>query len=122
MSYYGDYKQPKQEQDGVWNFLNRLVVVLLAFVLIAGIIGVFLPKFRQQKEMVARQEDLKRQIAEQNALLALHTRQEDWLKDPDYVATLARDRLDLMKPGETIIRLEPGPSSDAQGLKSTQHQ
>jgi hypothetical protein len=29
--------------------------------------------------------------------------------DPSYTELLARDKLDLMKPGETIFRIEPGP-------------
>jgi cell division protein FtsB len=95
--------------------------VLIVFVFITLIICFFLPMFRKQKELAARQEDLKRQIAEQTEMHNLFTRQVDWLKDPDYVATLARDRLDLMKPGETIIRLEPGASYDTQKIKSPLH-
>ena len=115
MSYYGEYNLRKQ--DGIWNFLIRLIYVLLVFVFIAGIICLCLPKLQQQKVVDARKEDLKRQIAAQTELLNLRTRQENWLKDPDYVETLARDRLDLMKPGETIIRLEPPPLSGGPGLK-----
>ena len=109
MSYYEEYKQ--RRQDGVWHFLNRLIYVLFVFIGITAIICLFLPRLRQQKEMAARQEDLKRQVVEQAALLNLHTRQEDWLKDPDYVATLARDKIDVMKPGETILRFDSQPST-----------
>ncbi|MBV9644407.1 MAG: septum formation initiator family protein, partial [Verrucomicrobia bacterium] len=31
--------------------------------------------------------------------------------DPSYTELLARDKLDLMKPGETIFRMEPGPEN-----------
>jgi cell division protein FtsB len=41
-------------------------------------------------------------------LLARATREVNWLKtDPTYLETIARDRLDLMKEGETVFRLEP---------------
>ena len=115
MSYYGEYKQRRQE--GVWNFLIRLISVLLVFVGITVIICFFMPKLQKKKELDSRLEDLNKQIAEQTQLLNMRTRQIDWLKDPEYVETLARDRLDLMKPGETIIRLEPPPASGAPGLR-----
>ena len=41
-------------------------------------------------------------------MLARQTREVNLLKtDPTYLETMARDRLDLMKEGETIFRLEP---------------
>jgi len=47
-------------------------------------------------------------VNEQKVLLARQTREVNLLKtDPVYLETIARDRLDLMKEGETIFRLEP---------------
>jgi cell division protein FtsB len=47
-------------------------------------------------------------VNEQKTLLARQTREVNLLKtDPVYLETIARDRLDLMKEGETIFRLEP---------------
>ncbi|MEY2504477.1 MAG: Septum formation initiator, partial [Verrucomicrobiota bacterium] len=44
-------------------------------------------------------------------LLARQTREVNLLKtDPTYLETIARDRLDLMKEGETIFRLEQPPA------------
>jgi len=34
--------------------------------------------------------------------------------DVTYLETIARDRLDLMKEGETIFRLEPAPGGNAK--------
>jgi cell division protein FtsB len=111
VSYYGEYKQ--RRQDGIWHFLNRLIYVLFVFVGITGIICFFLPMVQKQKELDRRREELNRQIADQTALLDLHTRQVDWLKDPEYLETRARDMLDLMKPNETIFRMDPPPQSGA---------
>ncbi|HEY2125004.1 MAG TPA: septum formation initiator family protein, partial [Chthoniobacterales bacterium] len=50
---------------------------------------------------------LQAQVGEQKGLLSRQTREIDLLKtDPTYLETIARDRLDLMKEGETIFRLE----------------
>ena len=46
-------------------------------------------------------------VAQQKGLLARQTREIYLLKnDATYLETIARDRLDLMKEGETIFRLE----------------
>lgn len=115
---YSEYKQRRQE--GVWHILNRLLFVLCVFAVVALIICCSLPLVKKLKDFSNREDDLKRQVAAQTQLLKLRTRQIEWLKDPDYVETLARDRLDLMKPGETILRLEPPASSAGPGLKPKQ--
>ncbi len=56
-------------------------------------------------------DTLQAQRDEQKMLLARATREVNWLKtDPTYLETIARDRLDLMKEGETVFRLEPAQS------------
>ena len=48
-------------------------------------------------------------------LLARQTREVNLLKtDPGYLETIARDRLDLMKEGETIFRLEQPPRNGSR--------
>jgi cell division protein FtsB len=51
---------------------------------------------------------LQQQVNDQRNLLARQTREINLVKtDTTYLETVARDRLDLMKEGETIFRLEP---------------
>jgi cell division protein FtsB len=46
-------------------------------------------------------------LTEEKNLLARQTREVTLLKaDPTYLETIARDKLDVMKEGETIFRLE----------------
>ena len=63
---------------------------------------------RNEKASLARRIDnLLQQVSEQQNLLARQTREVTLLKtDVSYLETIARDRLDLMKEGETIFRLE----------------
>jgi cell division protein FtsB len=50
-------------------------------------------------------------VNDQKTLLARQTRVINLLKtDPTYLETITRDRLDMMKEGETIFRLEAGPA------------
>lgn len=109
-SYYAEYKNRKQA--GPWNFLSRLVMLLIAFAVLALIVCAFLPELRKQKEQAARLEQLRAEIDKQKATLNQHTREVDLLKnDPGYVEVLARDRLDMMKEGETIFRLDSAATS-----------
>jgi cell division protein FtsB len=58
--------------------------------------------------------DLERKTAElaNEQLLRKQREREKFLleNDPEYIETIARDRLDLMKEGETIFRLD-GPTA-----------
>lgn len=71
----------------------------------------FAPIFKQHSEESTRIEQLQAAISKKQVLLARQTKEAELLKnDPAYLETIARDRLDMMKPGETIIRLEPARS------------
>jgi len=51
---------------------------------------------------------LKEQVAHERTTLNRQSKKLNLLQnDRGYIEMLARDKLDLMKPGETIFRLEP---------------
>jgi cell division protein FtsB len=111
MDEYGDFRS-RQEQT-VWQSLNRLLVALIAFTAIILIACAFIPLLKDVREGSAREDDLRAEIQKRRDLLAEHTREVDLLtNDPTYIATIARDRLDLMKDGETIYRIDPAPKVD----------
>jgi hypothetical protein len=98
--------------SGIWSSLNRFLAVLIVF---AGALplGVsFLPEYDKSHELELRIEDLKSSIEHQRLVLQRHLHEENLLKhDPEYVGIIARDRLDLMKDGETVYRI---PAATAQ--------
>ena len=106
---YGDFRA--RREASIWQQLNRILRVLLALAAILVIISLFVP---QQKRLVAVRgeiEELQQQVTDQKQLLARQTREVNLLKtDPTYLETIARDRLDLMKDGETVFRLERQPT------------
>ncbi|MEA3187514.1 MAG: hypothetical protein QOD99_1344 [Chthoniobacter sp.] len=105
MTDYAEFRVRRQQ--GVWHSLNRLLIALIAFAVITLVLCAFIPEVKNQREQNARLEQLRAEIAKQKVLLTQRTREVDLLKnDPGYVETIARDRLDLMKEGETIYRLE----------------
>jgi len=109
MEPYGDFRI--RRQNTVWHSLNRLLVTLIAFTIITLIACAFVPELKNAREQDDRVDQLRGQIQKEGDLLAQHTREVELLKnDPTYIETIARDRLDMMKDGETIYRIDPVPS------------
>jgi len=116
MDEYGDFKSRRQHT--VWHSLNRLLVALIAFTVITLIACAFVPELKNAREQSDRVEELRGQIEKQREQLADHTREVELLKnDPTYIETIARDRLDMMKDGETVYRIDPPPTPDQSHMR-----
>ena len=103
---YCDFRARREAT--IWQQMNQVLRVLLFIALWLLLISFFLPPYKQLQRDRAAYDQLHRQVTEQKALLARLTRQVALLKnDPTYLETIARDSLEMMKPGETIFRLEP---------------
>jgi cell division protein FtsB len=106
---YGDFRARREAT--VWQRLNSILRVLLVLAVALVIVSLFLPQAKKLSQSRTEIENLQTQVNEQKILLARQTREVNLLKtDPTYLETMARDRLDLMKEGETIFRLEPLPA------------
>ena len=102
---YGDLRARREAT--IWQRMNHVLRVLLFIAVWLLIISFFLPPYKRLQQNRAEMEQLQAQLAEQKASLARQTRQVTLLKtDPTYLETIARDKLDLMKEGETVFRLE----------------
>jgi cell division protein FtsB len=92
--------------------LNR-VLMFLTFVGAICIIALwFYPELKRRDAMVKNLEEKQTMLAMEEARNRQQTREVYLLEnDREYIETIARDRLDMMKEGETIFRLD---SSKAQ--------
>jgi cell division protein FtsB len=107
---YGDFRARRDAT--VWQRLNSVLRVLLAVAAVLVIVSLFLPPYKKRTQSQAEIEKLQSLVNDQKILLARQTREVNLLKtDPTYLETMARDRLDMMKEGETIFRLEPPPAA-----------
>ena len=115
---YGDFRARRDAT--VWQRLNRVLRVLL---FVAGwlvIVSLFVPPYKRMSQGRAEIDNLQAQVNEQKTLLSHQTREVNLLKtDATYLETIARDRLDLMKEGETIFRLEPARAAKQKAGGST---
>jgi cell division protein FtsB len=107
---YGDFRARREAT--VWQRLNSILRVLLAVAVLLVIVSLFLPLSKKRTQSQVEIDRLQAQVNDQKTLLARQTREVNLLKtDPAYLEIMARDRLDLMKEGETIFRLEPPPGT-----------
>jgi len=102
---YGDFRARREAT--VWQRWNRVLLILLLLAVWLVIVSMFVPPYKKLKIGHAEIDKLQAQRDQQQMLLARQTREVNLLKtDPAYLETIARDRLDLMKEGETIFRVE----------------
>jgi cell division protein FtsB len=107
-SGYGDFRARREAT--VWQRLNSVLRVLLGLAVVLVIVSLFLPLYKKRVQSQNEIDNLQSQVNEQRSMLARQTREVNLLtRDPVYLETIARDRLDLMKEGETIFRLESPP-------------
>jgi cell division protein FtsB len=114
---YADFRARREAT--VWQRLNRILRVLLVLAIWLVIMSLFVPPYKKLVQSRAEIDNLQVQVNEQQGLLAHQTREINLLKtDATYLETIARDRLDLMKEGETVFRLEPARPAKPNAIKS----
>jgi cell division protein FtsB len=107
------YHRPPQESR-LWPALTRIVAMLMLITFGVLAVVLFTPALSQRREGTARRQQLVTQLEKEKTTLARQQRELALLKnDPSYIETIARDRLDLMKEGETIFRMEEKPTVSA---------
>ena len=102
----GDFRARREAT--LWQRLNRVLFVLLGLAALLVVVSLFVPL--QKKLSISRGENDKLEglVNDQKRLVARLNREVTLLQsDATYLETIARDRLDVMKEGETIFRLEP---------------
>ena len=102
---YGDFRARREAT--VWQRLNRILLVLLFIAVWLGFATLFVPPYKTLLQSRGEIDNLQAQVNEQKRLLARQTREVGLLTtDREYLETIARDKLDLMKEGEVVFRLE----------------
>ena len=87
--------------------LTGILLVLLIIAIWLVIVSLFVPPYKKLMQSRTEIDNLQQQVNEQQTLLARQTREVTCSRPTSsYLETIARDRLDLMKEGETIFRLE----------------
>src|SRR5260370_25323673 len=101
---------PLKRQSGgnIWATLAYITQAVTVAVILSGLMLFFLPVIQKTHRLQEEKLSLQRRIAadlDQQQQLQLET--EHMKNDPVYVEHIARDRLNMGRPGETIIRFDP---------------
>ena len=108
MSAAHSHFQTTTPSGGIWHSLNRVLTVLILLAVVGLVAIRFNPELAKRRAQQAILDQLKVEVEAERQEFARNTREEKMLQhDPEYVGLIARDRLDLMKEGETIYRLDP---------------
>ncbi len=96
-----------------WKTLYRIACLLFGLVILAFVVGLFLPKLRQirqdEKKIAALEEAIRR---DEEKIRELRNQQERFQNDPAFVERIAREELGKARPGDTIYRFSDPPEND----------
>ncbi|MBV8224121.1 MAG: septum formation initiator family protein [Verrucomicrobia bacterium] len=107
---YSDYDEPANNWMG--SFLNRILYLLIVAAALILLVCWFLPLVKERDRQQHYLQTFKQEVDQERALYNKQSKKLTLLQnDPAYTEILARDKLDLMKPGETIFRMEPAPEN-----------
>jgi cell division protein FtsB len=110
---YDDFDESHQE----WlrELLNRVLHILVIVAVLILLICWFLPLIKERQKQQSTVQALKESVARERALYNKQSKKLALLQsDPNYLELIARDKLDLMKPGETIFRMDSSQQDDKQ--------
>jgi cell division protein FtsB len=101
-------EQTKHRRNpALWHHLNRFLTVLIV---LGGLVFVgltFYPEWKHRSQLTAKLEEEQAKLRAEQLLQKKREREVHLLQtDPGYVETIARDKLGVMKEGETIYRLD----------------
>lgn len=76
-------------------------------ILVVGMVAFIMPDLARRRTDRGDNELLREKVDQQKLVLARQTRELRLLQtSPEYVEIFARDRLDMMKEGETVFRVD----------------
>jgi cell division protein FtsB len=94
-------------RPSLWKRLSRLMEVVIYALLVLAVVKLFGPELERREELVAEKQRLEG-IRDEKESQAVRLRKEHRLlkTDKDYLETVARDRLNLQREGEHVVRIE----------------
>ncbi len=91
----------------LWKRLSRLMELVIYSLLVLAAWKLFGPEFLRRDELAAEMQRLEHIRSEKEARVVRLRQEHRLLKtDKEYLETVARDRLNLQREGEHIIRID----------------
>lgn len=98
---------PISRRGGFISMVNQALIALIILVVVGTLTYRYLPQTHEAKQFEERAAKLETEHQEALERLRHHEREERFLQaNMEYLAVIARDKLDMMHSGETIYRIE----------------
>ena len=89
-----------------WQRMSRIMEVLIYILCLGGAIKLFWPEVERQDELNSQLDSIQSvEAAKQEQVAALRQKYELLKGDREYLETVARDRLNLAREGEYVVRI-----------------
>ena len=96
---------------GIWDKLTKLVWCLIVIAVLIGVYCWYLEPIRQNERMRKEVMRLDGEITKQETLAKETRTSIEAMRDPKTIERIARDKLTYAKPGEIVVRFEPGTNA-----------
>lgn len=94
-------------RGGFISIVNQALIALIILVVVGTLTYRYLPQTHEAKQFEERAAKLEVEYLEAVERLRHHEREERFLQaNMEYLAVIARDKLDMMQSGETIYRID----------------
>jgi cell division protein FtsL len=113
---------PLKRQSGgnIWATLVHITQGVTVVAVLSGLMLFFVPVLNKAHRLQQQKVELQTEIAAaQDTQQQLLLETEHMKNDPAYVEHIARDRLNMGRPGETIIRFDPYVPAPAPAKSDT---
>ncbi len=91
----------------IWQRLSKVMMALIFLCVVAAALRLFIPEIERRNQLQQQAQHFEQLSAEKTARVAQLQKEYDLLKnDKEYLETVARDRLDLSREGETVFRID----------------
>jgi len=122
--FYDPDREPFQEEEheyhgpDIWQRLSKVMMALIFLCVVGAALRLFIPEIERRNQLEKQAQRFEKLSAEKSVRVAQLQKEYDLLRnDREYLETIARDRLDLAKDGETIIRLDRSADAKAEAAK-----
>lgn len=102
-----EIRSKRRRNPEAWHKANRFIIALIVMCGIAVGLFAFMPEMERRRALTNQLEQEQTKLANEQLLRHQRTREVQLLQnDPEYVEIIARDKIGVMKEGETIFRLD----------------
>ena len=107
-------RSKRRRNPEVWSTGIRLMSIFIVAGALAFLLVAFYPEWTRKKDLSTQLAHEKSTLSAEELLRKQRSREVDLLKnDTEYVEAIARDKIGVMKEGETIYRLDAPGSAPA---------